>query len=58
MFEKKKHYSVETENLAVPEIHTDEEKKKHKAEPEEHEIEYSNLAIPEIHFTKPHDENK
>ena len=49
----KKHnpYDVESENLAVPEIHTDHTEKS-KKEPEEHEIEYDNLAIPEIHFHK------
>lgn len=56
MFKKKNKYKVESENLAVPEIHTDEEKEKGTAVPEEHEIEYDNLAVPEIHFTKPHDE--
>ena len=46
-------YSVETENLAMPEIHTgkvdtEPEKKEHKVSG----ISYDNLAMPEVHFKK------
>ncbi len=47
----KKKYKLESENLAVPEIHTDEQAKSQKAK-DEHEIEYENLAVPEIHPAK------
>ena len=45
--------SVETENLAMPEIHTgkvdtEPEKKEHKVSG----ISYDNLAMPEVHFKK------
>lgn len=53
MFKSKK-YKVESENLAVPEIHTDKAKKKEEGHPEEHEIEFDNLAMPEIHIPKSH----
>lgn len=57
MLEKifKKKYKVESENLAVPEIHTDRAKIEENHE-EEQEIEYDNLAMPEIHL--PHHEDK
>lgn len=54
MFNHKKKYSVETENLAAPEIHTDKAKHDLKKEKEEREIEYDNLAMPEIHISKTH----
>ena len=46
-------YSVETDSLAVPEIHTgkvdtEPEKKDHKVSG----ISYDNLAMPEVHFRK------
>lgn len=47
----KKKYKLESENLAVPEIHTDEQAKCEKVN-DEHEIEYENLAVPEIHPAK------
>lgn len=57
MLEKifKKKYKVTSENLAVPEIHTDRAKINEEKD-EEKEIEYDNLAMPEIHL--PHHENK
>lgn len=54
MFNHKKKYSVETENLASPEIHTDKAKPAPKKEKDDREIEYDNLAMPEIHFSKSH----
>lgn len=55
----KKSLHVKTENLAVPEIHTDafEEKQKRAdadedRERKEKDVVYDNVAIPEIHFRK------
>ena len=53
---RKKHndYEVESENLAVPEIHTGEvmeEEKDDKTDSDEY-ITYDNVAIPEIHIKK------
>ncbi len=50
-----KKYRVESENLAVPEIHTDRANIE-KVDEEEQEIEYDNLAMPEIHL--PHHDDK
>ncbi len=50
---------VKTENLAVPEIHTDAYDEKQKKtdvdeneERKEKDVVYDNVAIPEIHFRK------
>lgn len=51
---KRTKYKVESENLAVPEIHTgevDHSDDTNKEEPEE-SITYENVAIPEIHIVK------
>ncbi len=49
---KPAHYQVESENLAVPEVHVDHGEEAPAAENEETEegsITYENVAIPEIH---------
>lgn len=51
--ENRPEYSVETENLAIPEVHTgrvdtEPETESHKASG----ISYDNLAMPEVHFRK------
>ncbi len=49
---KPAHYQVESENLAVPEVHVDrgeEVPAEEKEETEEGSITYENVAIPEIH---------
>lgn len=55
---KNKKYKVSSENLAVPEIHTDRAKAEKKNEQPEEEINYDNLAIPEFHPGKVHKERK
>lgn len=51
MKDKKMHLTFEAENLAVPEIHTNEaEDDKNNAEKSDSGIVYDNLAMPEIHF--------
>lgn len=55
MCDKKSHkdnYKVETDNLAVPEVHTGKADKKDKKEQKVEEIEYEDLAIPEIHIKR------
>nr|WP_294528393.1 hypothetical protein [uncultured Blautia sp.] len=51
---KKAEYKVESENLAVPEIHTGEVDHSDDTDKEKHEesITYENVAIPEIHIVK------
>lgn len=55
MFKFLKKYKLTTENLAVPEIHTN-RAKKDKTDQEKNEIDYNNLAIPEIHIGKIHED--
>ena len=58
MFGKKRkikstEYKIESENLAVPEIHTGEVKEEeHEKETVKESITYDNVAIPEIHIRK------
>ena len=47
----KMHLTIETEDLAVPEIHTGEVEEKKETANEE-EIQYDTLAMPEIHIRK------
>lgn len=51
MFRFFKKYKLDTENLAIPEIHTNKVKSKRKKN-EDREIDYNNLAMPEIHIEK------
>lgn len=51
-----KKYKVSSENLAMPEIHTDRAKEGKEVKIDEREINYDNLAMPEIHFGKSHSE--
>lgn len=50
--DKKKKYEIKTDNLAVPEILTENIKHDTSEEKEEPEIAYDQLAIPEIHIKK------
>ena len=59
MFGRKKkvkntEYKIESENLAVPEIHTGEltGEKDHEKETVKESITYDNVAIPEIHIRR------
>ena len=45
-------YSVDTENLAVPEIHTGKVDQSGKPEEPEETITYDTLAMPEIHIKR------
>ena len=52
-------YEVESENLAVPEIHTGKavhhtEKKEEEQENDKPSVKYDTLAVPEIHIPHPH----
>lgn len=47
-----KKYSVNYENLAVPEVSTGEEPEQEKPEEPEDTVIYDTLAIPEVHFRK------
>lgn len=47
-----KDYSIETENLAVPEIHTGKVDEEPAKKDRKESISYDNLAIPEVHFKK------
>ena len=61
MKDKKMHLTFESENLAVPEIHTNEaEDSKDDTGKSDGGIIYDNLAMPEIHFghSKKPDNNK
>lgn len=50
---EKRRYRVDTENLAVPEIHIGEAKEeKGETKEEEDSIAYSEVAIPEIHVRR------
>ena len=48
---KKKHYNLDYDNLAIPEIHTHKQKNKETPEPKP-SITYDTVAIPEIHIKK------
>ena len=48
---KKMHLTFEAENLAVPEIHTNESKNEADDRQESSGIYYDNLAMPEIHIS-------
>lgn len=57
MEKKSGHLTFESDNLAVPEVHTHEveevdelEEQKGKGQDEDTEIVFDNVAIPEIHF--------
>ena len=51
--EKIKKYRVDTENLAVPEIHIGKAKEeKGENKDDDHEITYDEVAVPEIHVRK------
>lgn len=47
---KKMHLTFASENLAVPEIHTNDEEEKLDDNDNTSGIFYDNLAVPEIHF--------
>lgn len=56
--EKHHEYKIESENLAVPEVHTGEvEQPEENDEPEE-PITYENVAIPEIHMKRRREKKK
>ena len=48
---RKMHLTFQSENLAVPEIHTNESEEKDDNSQETSGIYYDNLAMPEIHFS-------
>lgn len=52
MDKKKMNLTFESENLAVPEIHTNETENETDKTDEETSVIYDNVAIPEIHFRK------
>lgn len=52
MSKEKNNYTVDTENLAVPEVHTGKAKDDVKEDKDDDEITYDNVAIPEIHHLK------
>lgn len=55
MENKHGHLTFESENLAVPEIHThelEEAKMTDESENKKDHIDFDNLAMPEIHFSK------
>ena len=45
-------YKIESENLAVPEIHTGEVEHPEETEKQNEPITYENVAIPEIHMRR------
>ena len=47
-----KKYTIDTEELAVPEIHTKGNKRSLQDERDDEEIIYEPLAVPEIHIKK------
>ena len=47
-----KKYTVKTEELALPEIHTKEHTQPVPDEREDEEIVYESLAVPEVHIKK------
>lgn len=50
--EKIKKYRVDTENLAVPEIHIGDKKEDEGENREDESITYDEVAVPEIHVRK------
>ncbi len=50
MDNKKMHLTFESENLALPEVKTNETEEENTSGVENNEISYENLAMPEIHF--------
>lgn len=47
-------YKIESENLAVPEIHLADEKDTEEPETDDSSITYDDVAIPEIHVRRKH----
>lgn len=47
-----KKYTIETEELAIPEIHTKEHTQPVPDERKDEEIVYESLAVPEVHIKK------
>lgn len=45
-------YKIESENLAVPEVHTGEVEQPEEEENRDEPITYENVAIPEIHIKR------